>query len=55
MRENLPVVEVEVFSPAGQIFCAHCNKPWVPIGEQEVREEFRWQVRLFRLRTGSGA
>jgi len=51
MCENLPVIEVEVLPPAGQIFCAHCNRPWVPIGEPEVREEIDWQVRLVRTRT----
>ena len=32
MRKELPVVEVEVLPPAAQTFCAHCNKPWVPMG-----------------------
>jgi len=51
MRKELPVVEVEFLPPAGQTFCAHCNKPWVPMGEPEVREEIDWQVRLVRTRT----
>lgn len=51
VRKELPVVEVEVLPPAGQIFCARCGKPWVPIGDPEVREEIDWQVRLVRTRT----
>lgn len=51
MRKELPVVEVEVLPSAGQTFCAHCNKPWVPFGEPEVREEITWETRLFRTRT----
>jgi transposase len=51
IRENLPVLEVEVLPPAEQIFCAHCNKPWVLLGEPEVSEAIEWEVRLFRKRT----
>jgi transposase len=51
MRKELPVVEVEVLPSDGQTFCAHCNKPWEPFGEPEVREEITWETRLFRTRT----
>jgi len=51
IREKLPVLEVEVLPPAGQIFCAHCNKPWVLLGEPEASEAIEWEVRLFRKRT----
>jgi len=51
VRKELPVVEVEVLPPATQTFCAHCNKPWVTIGEPEVSEEIGWEVRMFRTRT----
>lgn len=51
IRENLPVIDVEVLPPAEQIFCEHCHKPWLPLGEPEVREEIDWHVRLVRTRT----
>jgi transposase len=50
-RKDLPVVEVELDPPADQIFCACCNKPWVPCGEPETSETIEWEVRLFRRRT----
>ena len=51
IRKELPVIEVEVLPPAEQTFCAHCNKPWMPMGESEVSEEIGWEVRMFRTRT----
>jgi transposase len=51
VRENLPVLEVEVLPPAERILCAYCGKPWVLIGEAQVREEIEWEVRVFRRRT----
>ena len=51
LRENLPVIEVELDPPSDQIICACCGKDWVPLGEPEVAEQIKWEVRVVRQRT----
>ena len=51
VRENLPVIEIELDPPSDQIICACCGKNWVPLGEPEVAEQIKWEVHVVRHRT----